>query len=115
MIGMIVGVSVGFLIFVVICFLIWRKLQNNHALDLQKRDHAHDYEMQESRNRGVMLRLADSQEGLRALQLLGVGGNGGTANRLAIGPGNGPHAGGGGGRVFEVSLSRISNYDMPGV
>jgi len=67
--------------------------------------------MEESRNRGAMLRLAETPQGLRALQYLGAGGNGGTTNRLAIGPGNGPHAGGSGGRVFDVSLHQVPYYE----
>lgn len=116
MIGIIVGVSVGCLIFLVLCILIWRKFQNKHALEVQKRTHDHEFEMQESRNRGEMLRLADTPQGLRAVQLLmGLEGqNGQAANRLALGPGNGPHGGGGGGRVVDVSpsqsLSHIIRY-----
>jgi hypothetical protein len=116
MIGMIAGVSAGALIFLVLCFFVWRKLQNKHTLEVQKQAHDHEVQIEESRNRGAMIRLAETPQGLRALQLLGGQiGNGGPTNRLAIGDGNGPYAGGGGGRVFDVSLSQVSNYEILGV
>jgi len=70
--------------------------------------------MEETRNRGIMLRLAETPQGLRALQLMGVGGQTGGPNRLAIGGSNGPHAGGIGSRVYDVSLSLVSNHKILG-
>jgi len=115
MIGMIVGVAAGSLLFLALCYLIWRKIQNKHTLDVQQREHDHEFKMVESRNRSAMLSLANTPEGLRALQNLGVGQIGGATNRLAIGAGEGPHAGGGGGRIFDVSLSQVPYYEILGV
>jgi len=117
MIGMIVGVSAGTLIFSVLCFFVWRRLQNKHTLEVQKQTHDHDIEMEELRNRSAMIRLAETPQGLRLLEYLNNGGqigNGGATNRLAI-AGNGPHGGGGSGHVFDVSLSQVSNYEILGV
>jgi len=112
---MIVGVSAGSLLILVVSFLIWREIQNKHALEVQKRDHNHEVEMVESRNRGMALLLAETPEGRNTLRILGVGGYGRQTNTLAIGNGNGPHAGGSGGLDFDVSMNQISNYNMLGV
>lgn len=105
---MIVGVATGTVILLGLGLFLWRMLQNRHALEVQRSTQNHEFEMEGLRNDGSMLRLAESQEGLMFLRNLYVGrqiGGGGAANRLQIGLPNEPHAGGGGGRVYDVSLS----------
>ena len=70
--------------------------------------------MEDTRNRGVMLRLAETPQGLRLLQLMGEGGQTRGPNRLTIGGSNGPHGYGIGGREYDVSLSQVSNYKILG-
>jgi hypothetical protein len=97
MIGMITGVAAGIIILLGLGFLLWRRLQNKHEI-----------KMGDVTNRNSQLRLIEA--GVIPGRFAGRQIGNGSTNRLAIG--NGPYAGGSGGRVYDVSLSLIPYYKL---
>lgn len=95
---MIVGVAAGTLILLGILIFIWRMRQNKHDLEVQKNNNAHELQVVEMNSHTSLFRLAETPQGQRLLAGFLEGG----PNRLAIGAGTGPYAGGSGGRVFDV-------------
>jgi hypothetical protein len=103
MIGVIVGVTVGVILFLGLLFCVWLR----HKRKVQGRNHDHEVDMQRGRIQEQILSIAAAPNGQRTLEYLGLAGQmaAGRGNRAAIT--GGPYAGGGSAHILEVSLMYV--------